>query len=154
MDDGHLRVRGVGGVALELGGQEERRLDLLVERDASLHQVDVADHRDRQAQVPTCSAHTTVRPLKTQLRLGEGPADRWEGPADRGKHTGGRGQQTDGRSKHIGGKGQQTNGRGKYMSGRGQQTDRRGKHMSGRGQQTNGRSNHTGGRGEHCSGRG
>lgn len=58
VDDVDVRVRGPGGVALELGGQEERRLNILLEGVAAVHHVDVTDHRNRHAQVAACTPAT------------------------------------------------------------------------------------------------
>lgn len=55
VDDGDVGVEGVGGVGLELGGQEERSLDVFLKRVSVLHHVDGADHRHRHPQVPTCT---------------------------------------------------------------------------------------------------
>lgn len=55
VDNGDLRVHGARGVALELGGQEERCLHVFLERDAAVHHMDVTDHWNRHAQVATCT---------------------------------------------------------------------------------------------------
>lgn len=80
MDNGDLRVHRSGGVALELGGQEERRLDIFLERGAAVHHVDVTDHRNRHAQVATCTPSTAelAPPTLPQLCVVQ-QGQRWEG---------------------------------------------------------------------------
>ena len=54
VDNGDIRVKGLGGAALKLSGQEEQSLDVFPKCGSIPEHVDVTDHRHRHPQVLTC----------------------------------------------------------------------------------------------------
>lgn len=52
VDDGDVTVKGLGGVGLVVGGQEERCLHVFLKRHTVLHHVDVTYHWHCHPQVP------------------------------------------------------------------------------------------------------
>lgn len=66
VDNGDIRVHRLGGVSLEVCGQEEGCLDIFLECDTIVHHVDVTDHRNRHAQVSTCTPTTRHNEITLQ----------------------------------------------------------------------------------------